>query len=181
MLVSPRHSYSDENESAIIEVIEQYPGLGLRELARELQISPQSLKYYTDKLLQDGQLSIKKDGKYSRFYGKDVEIEDFEEKILTCFRKPHLLNVIMVFLDASKKRKIEALKNHDLLAKLDDVHSAGTITYYINQLIECEIIEKNKDGFHLKNKTLIERLLKKYNPTPSIIDNFINLWSSYFE
>ncbi len=178
--MSPRHSYSDENELSVIEIIEKYPGLGLRELARELLISPQSLKYYTDKLLKESQILIKKDGKYSRFYAKDIVIEEYEEKILNCFRKPHLLNVIMVFLNTFKADKTEILKNHDLLEKLD-VQSAGTVTYYINQLIDCDIIEKTKDGFKLKNRTLIEHLLKKYNPTPSIIDNFINLWTSYFE
>ena len=161
-------------------VIEKYPGLGLRELARELTTSAQSLKYYTDKLVNEEQIMVKKDGKYSRFYVQDFEIEEFEEKILNCFRKPHLLNVIMVFLNTYKKEKKEVLKNQELMEDLQ-VQSAGTVTYYLNNLIESNIVEKTKDGFRIINQSLIERLLKKYNPTPSIIDNFINLWTNYFE
>ena len=180
MDLTPRHSYSDEYEISIIKLIEKYPGLGLRELAREMESSPQSLKYYTDQLLKEGKILIKRDGKYSRFYGKDVKIEEFEEKILNCFRKPHLLNVIVVFLDAHKRNKTEILKNQELMTILQ-VQSAGTVTYYLNQLVECDLIEKSKEGFRLKNRTLIERLLKKYNPTPSIIDTFIELWTNYFK
>ena len=178
--MNPRHSYSIDYEKSIILVIEKYPGLGLRELARELSTSAQSLKYYTDKLVNEKQILVKKDGKYSRFYAKDFEVEEFEEKILNCFRKPHLLNVIMVFLNADKREKKEVLKNQELMENLQ-VQSAGTVTYYLNNLIESNIIEKTRDGFRIINQSLIERLLKKYNPTPSIIDNFIALWTNYFE
>ena len=178
--MNPRHSYSIDYEKFIMLVIEKYPGLGLRELARELTTSAQSLKYYTDKLVNEEQIMVKKDGKYSRFYVQDFEIEEFEEKILNCFRKPHLLNVIMVFLNTYKKEKKEVLKNQELMEDLQ-VQSAGTVTYYLNNLIESNIVEKTKDGFRIINQSLIERLLKKYNPTPSIIDNFINLWTNYFE
>ena len=178
--MTPRHSYSDEYEISIIHLIEKFPGLGLRELAREMSTSPQSLKYYTDQLLKEKKILIKKDGKFSRFYEKNFKIEEFEEKILRCFRKPHLLNVIVVFLDAYKRDKTEILKNQELISKLQ-VQSAGTITYYLNQLMECGLVEKSKEGFKLKNKILLERLLKKYKPTPSIIDTFIELWTNYFK
>lgn len=178
--MTPRHSYSEEFEKSIIQLIEKYPGLGLRELARELEVSAQSLKYSTDLLLEQKTITVKKDGKYLRFYAKDFEIDDFEEKILNCFRKSQLLNVIMIFLNAYKKNKKEILKNQEILERIE-VHSAGTITYYLNQLTENSIIEKTKEGFRLINPALIESLLKKYRPTHSIIDNFINLWTDYFQ
>ena len=48
--MSPTHSYTKDFEIQVISLIEKYPGLGLRELSRELVVSAQSLKYYTDKL-----------------------------------------------------------------------------------------------------------------------------------
>ena len=177
--LSPRHSYSQEYENMIISLIDKYPGLGLRELARELSSSPQSLKYYTDKLVESKQIIIKRDGKYSRFYNKNVIIEEHEEQIINCIRKGPLLNVIMVFLSESKQEKKELLKNQELVSILDV--QPGTVTYYLNQLIECNIVEKQLEGFRLLNPSLIERFIKKYSPTRSIIDNFIELWSSYFQ
>ena len=177
--MSPRHSYSEEYEGTIISLIDKYPGLGLRELARELSSSPQSLKYYTDKLVENNQIIIKKDGKYSRFYTKNIVIEEHEEKMINCIRKGPLLNVIVVFLDESKREKKTLLKNQELVTILQV--QPGTVTYYLNQLIECNIIEKQTDGFRLLNPSLMERFIKKYSPTHSIIDNFINLWTSYFE
>ena len=177
--MSPTHSYTKDFELQVISLIEKYPGLGLRELSRELVVSAQSLKYYTDKLQNEGSISTKKDGKYSRFYVKGFKIEDFEEKILSCLRKPQLLNIIIIFLQMEKETGIDVLKNQELTDKLN-VQSPGTVTYFINQLIQNDLIEKTKLGFKLKNSTLIESLIKKYYPTPSIIDNFINLWSQYF-
>lgn len=177
--MSPRHSYSQEYEGMIISLIDKYPGLGLRELARELSSSPQSLKYYTDKLIESNQIIIKKDGKYSRFYNKDVIIEEHEEQIINCIRKGPLLNVIVAFLNEHKQEKKELLKNQELVSILQV--QPGTVTYYLNQLIDCKIVEKQPDGFRLLNPSLMERFIKKYSPTRSIIDNFIDLWSSYFE
>ena len=176
---TPRHSYSETNELAIIELIKKYPGLGLRELARELNTSPQSLKYYTDQLITENAIEVKKDGKYLRFYDKNFHIEAFEQTILNCIRKAPLLNVIMVFLNAKKRDGKDILKNNEVMDQLD-VQSAGTVTYYLNQLIECSIIEKNKEGFRLINPSLIQHLINKYTPTKSIIDNFIQLWEDYF-
>lgn len=177
--MTPKHSYSENNELTIIQLIKTYPGLGLRELARELNTSPQSLKYYTDQLLKENLLIIKKDGKYSRFYDINFHVEEFEQNILNCIRKSHLLNVIMVFLNAQKKEKKYILKNNEIMEQLN-VQSAGTVTYYLNQLIECSIIEKNKEGFRLINPRLIQLFINKYTPTKSIIDNFIELWQGYF-
>ena len=178
--MNPRHSYTETNELSIISLIEKFPGLGLRELARELNTSPQSLKYYTDKLVTDNEIIIKKDGKYSRFYCKDFHVEEFEQNILNCLRKVPLHKTILVFLKALKKNNKTILKNNEVMDELE-VQSAGTVTYYLNQLIENLIIEKNKDGFSLINPSLIEFFVKKYSPAPSIIDNFIQLWLDYFQ
>ena len=64
----PIHSHTKDFANEVIALIEKYPGLGLRELSRELNTSAQSLKYYTDMLLQEGEVFSKKDGKYARFF-----------------------------------------------------------------------------------------------------------------
>ena len=176
--MAPSHSHTREFELEVYGVIEKFPGLGLRELSRELVTSAQSLKYYTDKLVREESLIVKKDGKYSRFYVKGFEIEDFEEKILSCLRKPQLLNIIIIFLQTHKNEGIEIQKNQDLIDKLHV--QAGTVSYHLNQLVQSNIIEKINNGFRLRNSLLIESLVKKYYPTRSIVNNFIYLWTIYF-
>ncbi len=177
--LTPSHFYTKEFEQNVITIIEKYPGLGLRELSRELSISAQSLKYYTDKLLQEGEVFNRKDGKYSRYFTKGFKIDEYEQNILSCLRKPHLLKIIIIFLQ-ERKNGIEIIKNQELLDKLQ-VQSASTVTYYLNQLVQNDVLEKTKNGFWLKNPQLLDGLVKKYNPTHSIVDNFINLWQQYFK
>ena len=177
--MSPKHSYSVSFENEIIKFIEKYPFLSLREIARELNTSAQLLKYHIDILLTNGRLKSKKDGKYVRFFTPSLNFEEYEKNLITIIRKPKLLKVIMVFLNHQKKNKGKILKNSELIDYLD-ISTAGTVTYYTNQLINAEILVKSNEGFSLKNPIFIENLIKKYQPPPTIIDNFISIWFEFF-
>lgn len=179
--MNPQHASSKSIEEAIIRTIYKYPGLSLRELSREMETSPQLIKYHVDHLIKECIISVKPDGKFQRYFHQTLDIAEYEEKIIASLRKPQLLRTILIFIQALEKERKAVIKNNELLEQLN-ITSASTVTYYTSQLIQADILirlEPNS-GFMLKNPLLIKRMVKKYKPTNSILENFTSLWLDFF-
>ena len=172
----------------IYNKIEAFPGLSLRELSRELDISPSLTKYYLDKLMSEKAIKSIKDGKSHRFFTFQFSIKEEDMKILKLLRNPVILEMMLLFLRELEKAKKEGNKQQASLRHVDlfknmRFNSKGTITYYLKKLQEENLIEissQDEQRYVLTNPDKIELLLKVYNPSPSIIKSFASLWTSFY-
>ena len=179
--------YSGEIKKGIVTIISNYPGLSLRELARELKISSSLTKYHLDNLIEEKKIVGIKDKKAIRFFLSEHKISNDDFKILKLLRNQIILEFVILFLNTYSgdfsNNKIGKLRNSDLYKKLR-FNSKGTITYYLKKLLEEKILvkaENTANEYYLRDPETINRMLRLYKPYPSIIENFMTLWLSFYQ
>lgn len=179
--------YSGEIKKEVLKIISNYPGLSLREVSRELKISPSLTKYHLDNLITEKIIVGVKDNKAIRFFLTEHEISIDDFKILKILRNHIILEFVILFLDSYEGNFSDnakgKLRNSDLYKNLR-FNSKGTITYYLKKLLEENIIVKSENTaneYYLRDPENINRLLRLYKPYPSIIENFMNLWINFYQ
>ncbi|OLS20604.1 MAG: hypothetical protein HeimC3_39860 [Candidatus Heimdallarchaeota archaeon LC_3] len=185
--MSKKEKQSGDLKEIILTTIDKYPGLSLRELSRELDISSSLMKYHIDSLNNEHKIVGVRDQKAIRFFLTDQQISEEEFKTLKLLRNPVILEFIVLFLesfegdDPNTLRGI--LRNNDLYKKLR-FNSKGTISYYLKKLLEEKIIIKVADmsnSYQLQDRDKIKGLILLYKPNPSVIASFSSLWSNFYK
>ncbi|MHA1991858.1 MAG: winged helix-turn-helix transcriptional regulator [Candidatus Hodarchaeales archaeon] len=183
--MSKKPKPSGDIKKSILETINDYPGLSLRELSRENNISSSLMKYHIDSLTSEGKIIGIKDNKAIRFFLTEHQISNDDFKILKLLRNPIILEFVILFLETendNSPEKSKMLRNIDLYDNLR-FNSKGTISYYLKKLLEEKIIaksEKTINEYYLKEPEKIKKILKLYKPIPSIVENFMRLWTNFY-
>jgi predicted transcriptional regulator len=183
--MSKKPKHSGDIKISTLKTINDYPGLSLRELSRENKISSSLMKYHIDSLISEGKIIGIKDNKAIRFFLAENQISTDDFKILKLLRNPIILEFIILFLDPETDNipgKSKFLRNIDLYKNLR-FNSKGTISYYLKKLLEEKIIvksEKTANEYYLKEPEKIKKILKLYKPNPSIVENFMRLWTNFY-
>ena len=165
----------------LLEEITLYPGLSLRDLSRELHISPPLVKYHLDVLRETNKVVSNQYGKVQRFYLSSQKYPLQDLQIVNLLRNGIVLEIVLIFLSYP----VHVFRNQDLYEKLT-FRSKGTITYHLNRLVEYNILKKVKGngvlyhGFQIIDPDRIKSLLDIYKPTPSMITRFATIWINLF-
>jgi DNA-binding MarR family transcriptional regulator len=177
----------------IYQYVLNYPGLHLRQLARDLGMSYSTIKYHLDYLIKNDLIVQKTESKYLRYYVKDKVGTD-EKTLILLLRKKVSREMLVLFL-------FHLCASQSELSKRIGVHPT-TIEYHLKKLLEADIIEHApiKDGlipfhehprflkrkpegneviFRLKNPRFIYNSLIKYKKSLSdskLIEEIIELF-----
>jgi len=169
----------------IYNFILENPGFHLREIQRKLNISYSTLRYHLNYLKKRELILTKEEKGYKRYF-ISKKVGNGDKEIFKIIRDKNLIKILIVFLSCAGK---EIFFKKDL-RNLPDPHGKygwydpwnfiifkhrTTIAYYLEKLVEVEILEKvkirKKTGYKITDSEKIIDFLIRYNK--EIDDEFI--------
>ncbi len=161
-----------ENRKKIYEIIEEFPGLHMRELKRKTDMSMNLVRYHLDQLERYGLVEVVEE-EYKRYYPKKGErrVDHEDKNYVSLLRKKIPLAIVLCLLDNG-----EPTSHGDLKEELDI--PASTLSYHLKKLREKDVLIKKDQNYWLSKPKKTAELLMKYEPSKDVIDEFIDLWES---
>ncbi len=163
----------------VYECVQRFPGLHLRELARELTIDPNHAKYHLRHLETHGLVSSRKEDGYWRFWPREKHPLGTQEKVsapdkavLSLLRRAAPLNIVVLLLDLGSATLGELEKRVGM--------AYSTLYYHLGKLEKVGLVESEKVGrerlYRLKDAAHVADLLVSYRPPDSLIQGFLEAW-----
>lgn len=144
-----------ETRKKIYETIQKQPGICVRELERELNITMGQLTYHLLILLKAGLIKEESDNYFRRFYPVGLVLDT---KLLNLFKRNSTKDVVVFLLNGRKTNK-------ELSKKLRISPSA--ISWHIKFLEKHKLLNKERVGkkvyYSLKDRDSILKNLKEFN------------------
>lgn len=163
----------------IVATIQAYPGLHVRELARQLDTSVALVEYHIAILGQNGLLRQERDERYVRLYaagsaGKGPAPTARQRDQLAALRAKLPLQITLHLLDQ------EGPLQHKRIC--DDLDlGKSKLSFHLRKLEAAGVVRKDADGrFEPTDRPGLLALLLAYKPTPDLKDEFADLWSSLY-
>ncbi|MEM3852273.1 MAG: ArsR family transcriptional regulator [Methanomassiliicoccales archaeon] len=170
-----------ETRKSIYEAVRKYPGLHLRELARQLDMSVPLVDYHLSFLERHGLVTGIMDAQFKRYYPRDPlgaksktdTLSSEQKRIVALLRQRIPLQIVLYLLNKGNAR-------HKEMVPLMGI-SPSTLTHHLNKLLRRNVIEKVGDeGFRLVDAAGIARLLMTYSPPPGTLsESFAKLWDEF--
>ncbi|MGQ0536171.1 MAG: ArsR family transcriptional regulator [Methanobacteriota archaeon] len=164
-----------EIKRRLVSLVARYPGLHLRELARQAEVSEQLAGYHLNNLVADGLVEAVEESGYRRFYAASGERPRSEEReTLALIRQPVPFQVLLFLLQRGSA-------THDEIRAETRV-SKSTVTYHLSKLRDAGLVEpvEGHPGFRVSDRRRIERLIVRWRPTPDLVDRFADLWRRFY-
>lgn len=158
----------------LVLLVETYPGLHLRELAREAGISEALAGYHLDRLEEADHVRSETEGGFRRFYPVDAPGPTAKEReLLNLLRRAVPLEVVVFLLEEGASSHGEVTDQTGL--------AKSTVSYHLSNLAEAGIVERDDEGrFALADPRGIERLLLRWEPPKDLTDRFAELWRKFY-
>ena len=161
----------------IVALVRDYPGLHVREIARQLGEAQALVDYHVPKLVEGGLVALHREGKFVRIFpsakGGSRPSDPRDRDTLALLRDRHALHIVLLLLDN------EVLRHRDIMERTKDIRSL--VTYHLAKLQKAGIIEKRDDGFALADAKGVSSLLAHHHPTRDLVDEFADLWASLYD
>ena len=166
-----------ETRRRFIALIQKYPGLHVREAARQLGEDQALLAYHLPKLVEAGLVIEEKGARYSRLFptraGRPVPASPQERKMLAVLREPIALKTVLFLLDNGPARHGQLATGLGMLK--------GHLSYHVGKLQKAGVVRRTATGeIELENRTRMLRLLLENEPTKDLLDRFLSLWNTLY-
>lgn len=161
-----------ERRREIYKFIEKNPGFHLRGLQRTLKMPLTSLEYHLNYMVRKKVLFREKDGRYRRYYVKQLDVED--KKILSALRQTRMREIVLIIL-SSKKAKYQALLKHFHIPP-------STLSLYLKHLINRNILRRHKIGheniYTVQDEDRVAKVLMSYKSSfvDRLVDKTLSTW-----
>ncbi|MBI2077262.1 MAG: helix-turn-helix domain-containing protein [Euryarchaeota archaeon] len=168
-----------ETRRRLFEAVTGFPGLHLRELARQLGLDPNHAKYHLTYLEKHGLVSSKKEEGYWRFFPREagsVGLRDVvsvdKKRVLSFLRRPVPLHTVLILLDRGRATQGE-------LAAVVGVAQA-TLHYHLGKMEASGLVVSRREGrervYELPKPDEILELLVRYRPPDALVQGFLDAW-----
>jgi predicted transcriptional regulator len=153
----------------IYDCIADNPGLYLSKIAEMLQMSVPLVDYHMSRLENESLIIVVKEDGFKRYYTKVDTMGLQDKKILSILRQEIPLKIVLFLLKHPNAKHKDICENLDL--------SSSLISYYLNKLVNQEIIDVPGvgEGFKIRNKQEIVTILRRYHLS-SILKRFTDTW-----
>lgn len=162
----------------ILNLVNEFPGLHLRELQRRAQTSAMLVEYHLNVLERLGLVISQEEGGYRRFFPtRDAKLPlgKTEKLWLGLLRQPVPLGIALYLLEMSRA-------THKMLADIVPV-TKSTLTYHLKNMEAAGLIVREPPGgreFRLHEPERVLALLRAYSPTPDMIVAYGSMWDQIF-
>lgn len=159
----------------VLGAIAQYPGLHVREIARQLGTSLALVEYHLGLLERAGLVEVQRDDRYARAYAQQTSGPNAEERgILALLRERLPLQVTLHLLDRDEPVKHGEIAQTLALGK-------SKLSFHLRKLEAAGVVQRTPEGaFTLVAPRRIERLLWTYKPTPDLREEFAKAWLALY-
>ena len=155
-------------------VVKEYPGIHVREAARQLGTSMALVEYHLALLREHGLVSVSKVDGYARLYPTDSPAPSPGEREQVGLLRQRLpLRITLTLLDDG------AAKHKDLAESLD--LGKSTLSFHLRKLEAAGLVGRDAEGrFAVKDAPRVLRLLLAYPPTRDLRQAFADVWLSLY-
>lgn len=159
----------------LVALVAAYPGLHVREAARQLDTSMALIEYHLGLLVEADLVHVRKDERYVRLYPKQgPRPTDAEAKVLALLRERLPLRITLWLLDRG-----EAVKHGDIAQALQ--LGKSKLSFHLRKLEAAGIVRKTPDAtFEIVRPRETQRLLWTYQPTPDLRQEFAATWLALY-
>lgn len=170
-----------EARRKVYQRVEEFPGLHLREVARQCEMDPNHAKYHLAALEKHGLVSSKEQGGFQVFFPraegpvgpKDV-VDRADKDALVLLRQPVPLHAVLVLLDR------EACTHSELESLLPVKRT--TLHYHMGKLERAGLVESWREGkerrYRLREGDRVLGLLVRYRPPDKLVAGFLEAWEA---
>ncbi|MFA5943904.1 MAG: ArsR family transcriptional regulator [Candidatus Thermoplasmatota archaeon] len=155
-------------------VVKEYPGIHIREAARQLGTSMALVEYHLALLKQTGLLSVQKDDRYARLYLVDGQAASpGDRETIGLLRRRLPLRITLTLLDDGPT------KHKDLAEGLG--LGKSTLSFHLRKLEAAGLVARDVEGrFAVKEPARVLRLLLAFPPTRDLRQAFADVWLSLY-
>jgi predicted transcriptional regulator len=159
---------------ALYVLVQDYPGLHMRELSRRLEQPVRMVEYHAAALLETGVLEERREGTYQRLFPsrRELPLTDAERYALGVLRKPVPLSVVLALLDAP-----DGLAHAELARRTGA--SKANLSHHLKDLQDCGLVDHD-DTYRLVDARKTRRLLQAHKPVPDLRTRFADLWAGIY-
>lgn len=164
-----------EMRRRLVALVAQYPGLHVREAARQLVTSMALIEYHVGLLEGAGLVETRRDDRYVRLYPvTGPRPNEGERAVLALLRERLPLRVTLFLLDRG-----EPVKHGEMAQALG--LGKSKLSFHLRKLEGAGIAAKRADGtFEAVQPKRLQRLLWTYQPTPDLREEFADMWLSLY-
>lgn len=161
--------------SRLYVLVQDYPGLHVRELSRRLDAPVRMVEYHTAALLKEGILEDRREGAYQRLFPsrRELPLTDGEREALGVLRMPVPLSIVLALLDAP-----QGLSHTEVCRRTGA--SKANASHHLKKLQECGMIQHNQAVYLLVGAGKTQRLLQTHKPVPDLRTRFAEAWASIY-
>lgn len=159
---------------ALLALVGRYPGLHVRELARQASMSEALALYHLDQLVDQELVEAVEDGNYRRFYPRQgVAPLEEDRELMAWLRRRVPLQIALLLLEKTSATH-QQLTDSLGLAK-------STVSYHLSALEKAGFVRRDDvDAFVLQNPRKVARLLTRWEPPQDVTSRFGALWQRFY-
>lgn len=158
----------------LFALVKEYPGIHVREAARQLGTSMALVEYHLGLLRGHGLVTVQKDDRYARIYPVDAPApRPADREAVGLLRQRLPLRITLSLLDDGPQ------KHKDLAETLG--LGKSTLSFHLRKLEAAGLVEKQDDGsFAARDPPRVLRLLLAFPPTKTLREEFAKVWLSLY-
>lgn len=157
----------------LLRLVRSYPGLHLRELAREARISEQRALYHLDRLQDRSVVASRSDDGYRRFYVAEGEGPTRDDRrILALLRQALPLQIIVSLLERGEATHKELTE--------DLGRAKSTVSFHLQKVRDAGLLRERGKAIRLRDPEHVEALLLRWQPPESLTDRFAGQWEAFY-
>lgn len=157
----------------LIQLIEEFPGLHLREIARQANMSEALALYHLDQLEEAGAVESRTEEQFRRFFPAEApSIEERDRDLMALLRQRVPLQIALYLLDVEDATHGEITKQLQL--------AKSTVSYHLDKLTKADFVVQEDGRIRLREPRRVERLLLRWEPPRSLTDRFTTLWTRFY-
>lgn len=165
---------SVEVRRRLLKLVEKYPGLHLRELARLAETSEALAGYHLDGLVAAEVVFDTTEAGFRRFFavrGKRVTQPDRD--LMPLLRKEVPLAIVVALLE-------EGPLAHQRLVELVGM-AKSTVSYHLALLERAGLVRQEAGGaYRLTQARRVERFVLRWEPSPDFLERFADVWARFY-
>lgn len=154
-------------------LIEAYPGLHLRELARQAELTEALAGYHLDQMVEAGLVLSENEGGFRCFHPAQPQAMDAADRsLLSLLRQEIPFRVALLLLESQSASHGELVEGLGLTKQ--------NTSYHLGNLVRVGLVDQAKgQGYRLREPARVERLLLAWEP-PQSLHRFGRLWRSLY-
>lgn len=162
-----------ETRRRVLHLVREYPGLHLREIARQLDVAVALVEYHLPYLEAAGAVRTESQDRYVRVFARgDGAPTSAERAMLGPLRSGTALQVVLYLLEHGPRRHKDICDGLGL--------GKSKLSFYLRKLEAVGLVAATDQGFAVPRPERVGRLLLEHRPTPDLRERFADLWLGFY-